>query len=183
MRDSEGAGSAGNPGPPVAPDRSNSASGHATRGKSRKTNNAKKNAKRDSGTSDDGGSGSGGESGGGAVPHRPFDPENSASSTAATSGRRAFRNAIVARLVPALRAFNPELVMLSTGFDALAEDVGNSRSGPKASILPGIDLSPDDFFWVTREIQTVRERERKRERERERERERASLRLAWFDRA
>ena len=63
----------------------------------------------------------------------------------ATSGRRAFRNAIVARLVPALRAFNPELVMLSTGFDALAEDVGNSRSGPKASILPGIDLSPDDF--------------------------------------
>lgn len=77
------------------------------------------------------------------------------SSTGATSGRRAFRDAIVARLVPTLRAFNPELIMLSTGFDALAEDVGNSRSGDKGAIMPGIDLSSEDFFWVTREIQTV----------------------------
>ena len=84
------------------------------------------------------------------------DGSGGAGVTAATSGRRAFRNAIGARLVPSLRAFNPELILLSTGFDAVASDVGNSRMAPRAGALGGIDLAPDDFFWVTKEIQAVR---------------------------
>ena len=68
----------------------------------------------------------------------------------------AFRNAIIARLVPTLRAFNPDLVLLSTGFDALAQDVGNSRQYTKGGMVPGLDLTPEDFFWVTKEIQKVR---------------------------
>ena len=162
--------------PYVAPDRSNSASGHATRGKSKKakgqgTNN--RSGSRDSSGSDSGsrseaeGAENSGPAGSPSPPPPPSSSSSSSSSskdprwgdamssTSATSGRRAFRDAIVARLIPTLRAFNPELIMLSTGFDALIEDVGNSRSGDKGSILPGIDLSSEDFFWVTREIQTV----------------------------
>jgi len=71
------------------------------------------------------------------------------------AGRRAFRAAIATRLVPTLRAFNPSLILLSTGFDALHTDVGNSRTTSKGAQVPGMDLRPDDFFWVTREIQTI----------------------------
>jgi acetoin utilization deacetylase AcuC-like enzyme len=56
------------------------------------------------------------------------------------------------RLLPALRAFNPELVLLSSGFDAAQLDVGNSGVGETA----GLDLTSEDFFWVTKEIQMVR---------------------------
>lgn len=56
--------------------------------------------------------------------------------------------------MPALRAFNPELILLSTGFDALAQDVGNSRTLPRTTAY-GMDLTPEDFYWVTQEIQKV----------------------------
>jgi len=90
---------------------------------------------------DEGGGGGGGSSGGGF-------------STNQRTGRTAFRNAIVARLVPTLRAFNPDLVLLSTGFDAILDDVGNSRAAGKG-MVSGLDLTPEDFFWVTKEIQKV----------------------------
>jgi acetoin utilization deacetylase AcuC-like enzyme len=67
------------------------------------------------------------------------------------SGRRAFRHGIVTRLLPALRAFNPELVLLSSGFDAAQSDVGNLGIGDAG----GLDLTPEDFFWVTKEIQQI----------------------------
>ena len=42
-------------------------------------------------------------------------------------GRVAFRHAIRQRLLPALRAFNPDLVLLSAGFDGGGTDQGNVK--------------------------------------------------------
>ncbi len=71
--------------------------------------------------------------------------------TAPTSGRGAFRHAITSRLLPSLRAFNPDLILLSTGFDAAKGDVGNTKQGKST----GLDLLPEDFSWVTERIQEV----------------------------
>lgn len=42
------------------------------------------------------------------------------------------------RILPALRRFQPELLLISTGFDAHADDP-----------LGELELSPEDFHWVT----------------------------------
>ena len=44
-------------------------------------------------------------------------------------------------LLPALRRFAPELVIISAGFDAHALDP-----------LGGLNFSDDDFHWITREL-------------------------------
>lgn len=72
------------------------------------------------------------------------------------TGRKAYRQAITQRLVPSLRAFNPELIILSTGFDPADGDVGNFNVGnattPKER---GMNLRNEDFAWVTTEIMKV----------------------------
>lgn len=70
---------------------------------------------------------------------------------ATQTGRRGFRQAIMGRLLPALRAFNPELVLLSSGFDGGQSDVGNGGVGDSV----GLDLTAEDFLWVTKEIQQI----------------------------
>jgi acetoin utilization deacetylase AcuC-like enzyme len=42
-------------------------------------------------------------------------------------GRLEFRRKIETTLVPALRAFNPDLIMISAGFDGVKHDVGNKQ--------------------------------------------------------
>lgn len=42
------------------------------------------------------------------------------------------------RILPALRQFRPELLLISTGFDAHADDP-----------LGELELTPEDFHWVT----------------------------------
>jgi hypothetical protein len=69
-------------------------------------------------------------------------------------GREAYRQAITQRLLPALRAFNPSLILLSTGFDPVEGDVGNTKTGT-ADADPGMDLRPEDFAWTTSEILNV----------------------------
>lgn len=71
------------------------------------------------------------------------------------TGRNAYRRAIQDRLLPALRAFNPDLIILSTGLDAAKGDVGNARHyiGGKESM--GLDLEPQDYAWATRKVSTV----------------------------
>ena len=69
-------------------------------------------------------------------------------------GREAYRQAITQRLLPALRAFNPSLILLSTGFDPVEGDVGNTKSGT-ADADAGMDLRPEDFAWTTSEILNV----------------------------
>lgn len=88
------------------------------------------------------------------VPIMPKWHEQQGSRETATnvlSGREAYRQAITQRLIPALRAFNPDLILLSTGFDPVDGDVGNTRSGTSDG-KAGMDLQPHDFQWVTAEI-------------------------------
>jgi len=74
------------------------------------------------------------------------------SSPRAGGGRQAYRRAIQNRLLPSLRAFNPDLILISAGFDACKGDVGNAKHeiGGKEKI--GIDLEPEDYAWTTSKI-------------------------------
>ncbi|MCA8929224.1 MAG: histone deacetylase family protein [Alphaproteobacteria bacterium] len=60
------------------------------------------------------------------------------------SGSAAFREAISRGVLPALRAFAPELILVSAGFDAHARDP-----------LANLALQTEDFGWATRELLTV----------------------------
>jgi acetoin utilization deacetylase AcuC-like enzyme len=57
--------------------------------------------------------------------------------TAGTGFRRAFET----RILPALDAFAPELILVSAGFDA-------HRADP----LAGLELEEEDFAWVTSQL-------------------------------
>jgi len=59
----------------------------------------------------------------------------------ANAGSSEFRHAWASELLPAVRAFEPEAIFLSAGFDAHADD-------PLASLT----LSEDDFTWITAEV-------------------------------
>ncbi len=60
------------------------------------------------------------------------------------SGSRDFRNAMTRTVLPALEAFDPDLVMISAGFDAHGDDP-----------LAGLNLTDEDYGWVTRELVKV----------------------------
>ncbi|MCZ6638204.1 MAG: histone deacetylase family protein [Alphaproteobacteria bacterium] len=62
------------------------------------------------------------------------------------SGGREFRAAWQGRILPALRDFEPEMVFISAGFDAHTRDP-----------LAQINLTQDDFAWVTGEIRSIAE--------------------------
>lgn len=60
------------------------------------------------------------------------------------AGTDAFRKGYQRTVLPALRAFNPDLLIISAGFDAHARD-------PLASL----ELMTEDFIWVTTELLRV----------------------------
>lgn len=60
------------------------------------------------------------------------------------SGSAAFRAAMQNEMLPALRKFAPELVIISAGFDAHHLDP-----------LGGLKFTDDDFHWITRELMQV----------------------------
>ena len=62
----------------------------------------------------------------------------------AAAGAQAFRAAWETRLLPALAAFKPELIIISAGFDAHHDDP-----------LAEIHLDEDDYVWITREIMAI----------------------------
>eukprot|EP00980_Cylindrotheca_fusiformis_P016270 scaffold4829_cov129-Cylindrotheca_fusiformis.AAC.30 len=68
------------------------------------------------------------------------------------AGRFAYRRAIQSRLLPALRAFNPDLILISAGFDACKGDVGNAKHEFGAKEKIGMDLEPEDYAWTTRKV-------------------------------
>ena len=70
-------------------------------------------------------------------------------------GRLAYRRAIQHRLLPALRAFNPDLIILSTGFDAARGDVGNARHFINGTEAMGFDLEPEDYAWTARKVSSI----------------------------
>ncbi|EKU23062.1 histone deacetylase superfamily protein, partial [Nannochloropsis gaditana CCMP526] len=55
-----------------------------------------------------------------------------------------FRQAWAEEIFPKLRKFQPELIILSMGFDAVAEDP-----------LGEMELRPEDFEWFSREVRRV----------------------------
>ena len=63
---------------------------------------------------------------------------------AAGSGGEEFRRGWSGRILPALREFDPDLLLISAGFDAHEKDP-----------LAQIGLDTEDFAWVTREILDV----------------------------
>jgi len=67
-------------------------------------------------------------------------------------GRLAYRRAILHRLLPALRAFNPDLIIMSTGFDAARGDVGNARHFVGGTEAMGLDLEPEDYAWTVSKV-------------------------------
>lgn len=66
------------------------------------------------------------------------------------AGSHEFRHAFDARLLPALEDFRPELVMISAGFDAHSHDP-----------LANLELSDDDYRWVTTELVRLADRHAK----------------------
>jgi acetoin utilization deacetylase AcuC-like enzyme len=60
------------------------------------------------------------------------------------SGSKEFRQAVVDKWAPALERFRPEMIYVSAGFDAHREDP-----------LAGLNLTDDDYGWVTRELLAV----------------------------
>ena len=55
-----------------------------------------------------------------------------------------FRECMADELLPALRRFAPELLIISAGFDAHEKDP-----------LGGLNFTDDDYHWITRELMQV----------------------------
>jgi acetoin utilization deacetylase AcuC-like enzyme len=66
---------------------------------------------------------------------------------AAGSGTGAMRSAYVERILPAVEAFRPDVLLISAGFDADYRDP-----------LAGLNWRPEDFSWLTRELMEVADR-------------------------
>jgi len=60
------------------------------------------------------------------------------------AGSSEFRGAMTDEILPALRQFEPELIMISAGFDA-----------HEADPLANLALQDDDFGWITAELKDV----------------------------
>src|SRR5262249_22225403 len=78
------------------------------------------------------GTGARSETGAGNIVNAPLPPG---------SGSREFRIACEQVVLPALRSFRPQLLMISAGFDAHALDP-----------LADMNLDADDYEWITREL-------------------------------
>ena len=63
------------------------------------------------------------------------------------SGSEAFREAFSGMLLPALRTFEPEFLLISAGFDAHKNDP-----------LANLELVEDDYAWITAELMALAER-------------------------
>jgi len=78
------------------------------------------------------GSGAADERGVGNIFNAPLSPE---------SGSAEFRDAMQSKVFPALRVFNPELILISAGFDAHNDDP-----------LAALHLYEPDYSWITTEL-------------------------------
>lgn len=83
------------------------------------------------------GSGELSETGVGNIVNAPLSPGD---------GGAAFKDAMSSRVLPALRAFNPDLVIISAGFDAHQRDP-----------LANINLVEDDYRWITGQLMEIAE--------------------------
>ncbi len=84
------------------------------------------------------GTGALGETGVGNVWNAPLRPND---------GGEQFREAMMSRVLPALRNFGPDIIFISAGFDAHQNDP-----------LANLRLVEDDFAWATQELVEIAER-------------------------
>ena len=86
----------------------------------------------------------------------PFYPHSGAGETAANvvnvplpagTGSEAFREAVETHWLPRLEAFEPQLILISAGFDA-----------HQADEMAGMNLVDADFAWVTRRLCEIADR-------------------------
>lgn len=68
-------------------------------------------------------------------------------------GRTEFRRIVKERLLPPVRAFQPDLILISAGFDAGRRDVGNGRF--MGHFCSGFDLQQQDFMWIAGQLSKV----------------------------
>lgn len=66
---------------------------------------------------------------------------------AAGSGSHAFQQSYKKRIFPELEKFDPDFMLISAGFD-----------GHKSDPLADLNLTEDDYYWVTSEIKTLAEK-------------------------
>lgn len=71
-----------------------------------------------------------------------------------TFGRVEFLQTFKLQMIPAMRSFEPDLILISAGFDASSGDVGNTRFYSQ-KINNGMDLKQEDFYYITSEIKKV----------------------------
>lgn len=81
------------------------------------------------------------------TPLLPDAPHRISVPLEAAAGGDEFRAAVTERWIPALDAFNPEIVFVSAGFDAHVADE-----------MSHVHLTDADFRWVTEQIAAVAER-------------------------
>ena len=67
----------------------------------------------------------------------------------AVGGREEWMKRLRERVLPPLRAFEPDLLILSAGFDAARGDVGNAGVNRRGQRVAGINLSPEDYEEMT----------------------------------
>jgi acetoin utilization deacetylase AcuC-like enzyme len=75
----------------------------------------------------------------------PVRPGNPLSKSGKPRSRRGFRTAFEDVILPALKAFNPDIIFISAGFDGASTDPIGGQMG----------LKPVDFHWMAEKIQVV----------------------------
>ncbi len=82
-------------------------------------------------------------------------PRRRAAAVSDKAGRCFWREKFEKRVLPALRAFCPDLILVSAGFDGGKDDIGNARLSGDPPHDQGLDLETIDFDWATRRIARV----------------------------
>jgi acetoin utilization deacetylase AcuC-like enzyme len=74
---------------------------------------------------------------------------------ASLGGREEWMRRLRDRVLPALRAFKPDLLIISAGFDAANHDVGNVGVDRRGRRAGGANLTPEDYEEMTNRLCAV----------------------------
>ena len=74
---------------------------------------------------------------------------------APAGGREEWMRRLRERVLPALRAFKPDLLIISAGFDAANHDVGNVGVDRRGRRAGGANLTPEDYEEMTNRLCAV----------------------------
>ena len=89
------------------------------------------------------------DGGGAALAAAKAAAEAAVAAAAPQGGRHEWMRRLKDRILPPLRAFKPDLLIISAGFDAANHDVGNVGVDRRGTRAAGINLTPDDYEEMT----------------------------------